>query len=92
MALRRIRLELARTPDIPERSTVRRLWTSTMDEHRKLAHHYGGNRAFTWASGSSEEPIYRFDKHVFVKREYVSVTEHDGIERPFRMVDIQPIA
>jgi hypothetical protein len=121
MALKRVRLELARTPEAPEgssycgyefiapldgagkldlkqwkrdkdRCTVRRFWKSTIDEHGRLAHHHGGNWAFTWPGGDSEEPIFRFDKHAFVTGEYVSVIEHDGVERTFRIVDIQPTA
>jgi hypothetical protein len=122
MTLKRIRLELARTPEAPEgnpgcgyeftapldstgklnikqwmrdkeKCTVRRFWHSTTDEHGRLAHHHGGNWAFAWPGPQEgEEPIFRFDKHAFVPGEYVSVTEHDGIERPFRVVDVRPAA
>ena len=122
MALKRIRLELARTPGTPEgnpfcgyeftapldkkgkldprgwardkdKCTVRRFWNSTTDEHGRLSHHRGRNWGFAWAGGEADdEPIFRFDKHAFVTGEYVSVTEHDGIERPFRVVDIRPAA
>ena len=33
---------------------------------------------------------FRFDTHRFVAGEYVSVTEHDGVERPSKVVDIYP--
>ncbi len=122
MALKTIRLELARTPEAPEgnpfygyeftapldrtgklslkqwlrdkdKCTVRRFWNSTADEHGRLAHHHGGNWAFAWPGGQDgEEPIFRFDKHAFVEGEYVSVTEHDGVERPFRIVEVRPAA
>lgn len=122
MALKRIRLELARTPEAPEgnpsygyeftapldrkgklslkewtaekdRCTVRRFWNSTTDERGKLVHHRGDHWAFAWPGGQDEEePIYRFDRHTFVAGEYVSVTEHDGVERPFRVVDVEPAA
>jgi hypothetical protein len=122
MTLKRIRLELARTPEFPEghpgcgyeftapldrtgklslkqwlrdrdKCTVRRFWNSTTDEHGRLAHHHGGNWTFAWPGGQGgEEPIFRFDKHAFVAGEYVSVTEHDGIERPFRVVEVRPAA
>jgi hypothetical protein len=38
------------------------------------------------------EPIFRFDTHRFVVGEYVSVTEHDGVERPFKVIDIRQVA
>ena len=34
---------------------------------------------------------FRFDKHAFKVGEYVSVTEHDGITRPFRVVAVELI-
>jgi hypothetical protein len=120
MSLKRIRLELARTPDFPNGSsahgfefiapldakghldspgwpkakaacTVRRFWDGTPDEHGVLIHRRNGSWAFSYELGDDDdEPIFRFDKHVFVTGEYVTVTEHDGILRPFRVVDVRP--
>ena len=33
-----------------------------------------------------DEPIFRFGEHVFNEGEYVTITEHDGVARPFRVV------
>jgi hypothetical protein len=119
MSLKRIRLELARTPDFPEGSaahgyefvapldarnhlashewskmkgacTVRRFWGDTPDEHGVLIHRPNGSWAFSYKSGDDDddEPIFRFDKHVFSVGEYVTVTEHDGVARPFRVVEV----
>jgi hypothetical protein len=120
MSLKRIRLELARTPDFPEGSrshgyeftapldarghldstawptakaacTVRRFWDSTPDEHGTLIHRKNNSWAFSYAPGEDDdEPIFRFDRHLFVVGEYVTVTEHDGVARPFRVSDIAP--
>lgn len=120
MSLKRIRLELARTPDFPEGSlmhgyefiapldakghldssewpknkaacTVRRFWANTPDEHGILIQRRNGTWAFSYEPGDDDdEPIFRFDKHVFVVGEYVTVTEHDGVARPFRVADISP--
>ncbi len=119
MSLKRIRLELARTPLHPDGSqrhgyefvapldpdghliaadwarareacVVRRFWAGADDEHGKLIHRRDGNWAFSYAPGEDDdEPIFRFDKHVFRRGEYVSVTEHDGVTRPFRVVDVR---
>ena len=119
MSLKRIRLELARTPDFPAGSsahgfefiapldarghldsagwpkikaacTVRRFWDSTPDEHGVLIQRRNGTWAFSYEPGDDDdEPIFRFDKHNFVVGEYVTVTEHDGIARPFRVVDVR---
>lgn len=121
MTLKRIRLELARTPDYPEghpgcgyeftapldregkldtagwaqekeRCGVRRFWRSTTDEHGSLVHHRGSQWAFAWpGSSDNEEPIFRLDKHAFTVGEYISVTEHDGVSRPFRIVSVEAL-
>ncbi len=120
MSLKRIRLELARTPAFPEGSrshgyeftapldarghlnsaawptakaacTVRRFWDGTPDEHGTLIHRKNNSWAFSYAPGEDDdEPIFRFDRHLFVVGEYVTVTEHDGVARPFRVSDIAP--
>jgi hypothetical protein len=119
MSLKKIRLELARTPEFPEGSTacgyeliapldaaghldpkgwakdkakctVRRFWADETDEHGRLMHHRGGTWAFAYSGDDDEEPIFRLDKHVFQPGAYVSVTEHDGVARPFKVVGIQP--
>ena len=120
MSLKRIRLELARTPDFPNGSaahayefiapldgkghldskdwpqakaacTVRRFWNGEDDEHGVLIQRRNGSWAFSYDAGDDDdEPIFRFDKHLFVVGEYVTVTEHDGVARPFRVVSVTP--
>ena len=69
--------------------TVRRFWDKADDEHGTLIHRRDGKWAFSYKPGDDDdEPIFRFDKYVFVVGEYVSVTEHDRVARPFRVVEI----
>ncbi|UYN98022.1 MAG: hypothetical protein KIT25_21755 [Enhydrobacter sp.] len=119
MALKKIRLELARTPEFPEGSrmhgyeftapldarghldakgwatakdscTVLRFAPNQDDEHGTLIHRRDGSWAFSYAPGDDDdEPIFKFDRHVFVPGEYVTVTEHDGIARPFRVATVR---
>jgi len=119
MALKRIRLELARTPEFPEGSphhgyeftapldaegqidleawkrertacTVRRFWDGDDDTLGQLVRTRGGRWAFSYEPGEADdEPIFRFDRHAFRQGEYVSVTEHDGITRPFKVVLVE---
>ena len=120
MSLKKIRLELARTPQFPDGNpscgyefrapldadgqldvgewsklkgacTVRRFWQHAGDEHGQLQRHH--NRwVFSYRPGDGDdEPFFRFDKHAFKVGEYVSVTEHDGVTRPFRVVAVQAI-
>ena len=119
MALRKIRLELARTKDYPEGSAncgyeftaplskdghldaddwkknrdackVRRFWQGEDDEAGMLVHGRGGRWTFSYAEGDADdEPIFKFDRHVIKEGEYISITEHDGVNRPFRIVSVR---
>ena len=116
MALRRVRLELARDHDFPngsatrgyefvaplsedghldaeewrgnkDKCTVRRFWENEPDENGTLRHvgrgwhfHYAGQ------ANDDDEPLYKLDRHSIVENEYLSVTEHDGELRTFRVV------
>ena len=121
MTLKRIRLELVRTPEFPEghpgcgyeftapldrkgkldtagwarekdHCGVRRFWQSTIDEHGSLVHHRGNQWAFAWPGGAdNEEPIFRLDEHAITVGGYISVTEHDGVSRPFRVVAVERV-
>ena len=116
MALKLIRLELARTGDFPEGSpdhgyeftapltgdghldaegwkeyrqacTVWRFWGDDEDERGQLIRTRGGRWAFSYEPGEEDdEPIFRFEQHLFRDGEYVTITEHDGVARPFRVV------
>lgn len=69
--------------------TVWRFWGGEPDEHGQLIHGRGG-WAFSYEIGDADdEPIFKFDRHVFRQGEYVSITEHDGVTRPFRVVSVR---
>jgi hypothetical protein len=74
--------------------TVRRFWGGAEDEHGILVHRADGKWAFSYEEGDTDdEPIFRFDRHSFIRGEYVSVTEHDGVTRPFRVAAVEtPVA
>ena len=121
MSLKKIRLELARTAEVPygnpacgyefkapldaagrldaaawskvrTECTVRRFWQHESDEHGRLEHHRGNRWVFSYRPGEDDdEPVFRFDKHAFKVGEYVSVTEHDGVVRPFRVAAVGPV-
>jgi len=116
--LKRIRLELARTPEQPDghagcgyefvapldreghldadawpkvraRCTVRRFWVDADDEHGHLIRTKNHRWVFSYAPGEDDdEPIFKFDRHLMKPGEYVTITEHDGVARPFRVVDV----
>ncbi len=119
MALRHVRLELARDHDFPNGSAlrgyefvapltedghldaeewrgnkdkcrVRRFWEHELDEEGTLRHvgrgwhfHYDGH------DFDDDEPLFKLDRHSIVENEYLSVTEHDGELRTFRVVRVK---
>lgn len=118
MALKRIRLELARDHEFPngsrergydfiaplddsghlsiaefrgnrDRCRVRRFWAGKPDEIGRLTHKRGGDHGGTWAfdydptSDKDDEPGFKLDQHRLVPGEYISITEHDGVQRTF---------
>ena len=71
--------------------TVRRFWQGMDDEHGALIHRRDGSWAFSYAPGEDDdEPIFKFDRHRFTIGEYVTITEHDGVARPFRVARVEP--
>ena len=74
--------------------TVHRFWAGEDDAYGHLVHHGGEHWAFRYEGmePDEEEPIFRFDRHSFVAGEYVSITEHDGVQRTFRVVSVSPAA
>jgi hypothetical protein len=72
-----------------ELCSVRRFWGG--DEERGSLIRTGGHRwAFSYVPERDEddEPIFRLEQHAFIPGEYVSITEHDGIERTFRVASV----
>ena len=116
MTWRRIRLELARSPEFVNgsaehgyvivapldeagrldepawraekaRARVRRFWREEDDELGHLIHTRHRTWAFSYAPGEDDdEPIFHLETHSLSPGEYVSVTEHDGETRTFRVV------
>ena len=70
--------------------TVRRFWADEAEEHGLLMHRRDGKWVFSYRRGDEDdEPVFRLDRHRFAEGEYVSVTEHDGITRPFKIVSVR---
>jgi hypothetical protein len=38
-----------------------------------------------------DEPLFKLDRHALTPGAYVSITEHDGIQRPFKVVSLNPV-
>ena len=72
-----------------ERCRVRRFWAGEVERGR-LVHKCGGTWAIDYnpVTEEDDEPGFRFDKHRFAPGEYVSLKEHDGHLRTFRIVSV----
>ena len=74
--------------DDRRRCVVRRFEPDEEDEHGHLVHTKGRQWAFHYdldTDPEDDETGFKFSSHKFVKGEYVSITEHDGVNRPFRV-------
>ena len=68
---------------------VFRFWEGQKTEEGALLHLGRDRWVFSYAPGTDDdEPAFKFDRHNFVAGEYVSITEHDGITRPFKIVSV----
>ena len=73
----------------PEICTVRRFWRGEDDKVGQLAYHDRHGWVFSFeAEEQDDEPIIRFGRHVYRVGEYVSILEHDGVTRTFRVVSV----
>lgn len=68
---------------------VQRFWEGEKAERGTLLHLGRDRWVFSYAPGTDDdEPAFKFDRHSFVPGEYVSITEHDGVTRPFKVVSV----
>lgn len=73
-----------------KKCTVYRFWLGDDDERGYLVHIRNQSWAFSYAPGEEDdEPIFRFEAHPFREGEYISITEHDGVTRPFKVVSVR---
>lgn len=64
-----------------------RFWGNADFERGELIPLPEGGWAFSYAPGEEDdEPIYRLADRTLSEGEYVSITEHDGVTRPFKVV------
>ncbi|MCB2108131.1 MAG: hypothetical protein KDE14_10540 [Rhodobacteraceae bacterium] len=76
-------------PKVKQLCTVRRLENGTEQEKGLLIRTKGGKWVFSYEPGDDDdEAIFKFSTHVFKPGEYVSITEHDGEQRTFRITSV----
>ena len=85
------KLDKAVYPSVKERCVVRH-FAGGHQEKGHLVEDKEGWR-FDYRKGDADdEPVFRLDMHAFKVGEYVSVTEHDGVMRTFKVVAVDKLA
>jgi hypothetical protein len=71
---------------------VLRFWEGEDDREGFLRHAGSGWRFdYDEEDDADDEPFFKLDKHALVPGAYVTVTESDGEQRPFRVVSVLPV-
>ena len=62
-------------------------------ERRGMLRHVGRGWRFDYLPGRTDddEPFFKLDRHIIAPGLYVTITEEDGVERPFRIVAVTPL-
>lgn len=74
-----------------DRCRVKRFWAGEQDMVGHIVRKPGGSWAFHYdihGAPEADESGYRFDQHAFKRGEYVSIREHDGVLRTFRVTSV----
>ena len=72
--------------------TVRR-FTAGADDEKGLLIDVGRGWNFDYDAHSrdDDEPLFKLDRHTIKQGEYLSITEHDGVMRTFRVVSVRAV-
>jgi hypothetical protein len=72
-----------------ERCTVTRFWNGEPDRVGHLRHvGHGWRFDYDAQSTADDEPFFKLDRHKLTPGSYVSITETDGVQRPFKVVSV----
>jgi hypothetical protein len=74
-----------------DRCRVKRFWPGESDEVGHIVRKPGGSWAFHYdihGPSDNDESGYRFGEHAFKPGEYVSIKEHDGVMRTFKVMSV----
>lgn len=80
--------------ELKERCRVRRFSEHAPDEVGHLIRKRGGAWSFHYdihGSPDHDETGYRFDSHVFIPGEYISLREKDGELKTFRVISVNEL-
>ena len=85
------KIDAAEWVSLRDKCRVRRFWENKDDEIGHLIRKPGGSWAFHYdihGDEDDDETGYRFGDHTFIPGEYVSIMEHDDVQRTFRVFSV----
>lgn len=73
---------------VRDRCEVTRFWGG--DIQTGLLRHVGKGWRFDYdeTDDSDDEPFFKLERHALTPGAYVSITEHDGVQRPFKVASV----
>jgi hypothetical protein len=78
--------------EVQDRCEVTRVWGSDAVQFGRLRHVGKGWRFdYDDKDDTDDEPFFKLDRHALASGAYVSITEHDGVQRPFKVVSVIPV-
>jgi hypothetical protein len=85
------RIDASAWKKLKDKCRVTRFWGTSPEENGKLRHvGHGWRFDYDTSDDADDEPFFKLDRHALSPGEYVSITEHDGIQRPFRVLTVTP--
>jgi hypothetical protein len=62
-------------------------------ERKGMLRHVGRGWRFDYLPGRTDddEPFFKLDRHLIAPGLYLTITEDDGVERPFKIVTVKPM-
>ncbi len=62
-------------------------------DRKGMLRHVGRGWKFDYIldQADDDEPIFRLDRHIIAPGFYVSITEEDGVQRPFKITTVTPV-
>ena len=77
--------------EVKDRCEVTRFWDG--DEEQGMLRHVGKGWRFDYdvTENADDEPFFKLDRHALTPGAYVSITEHDGVQRAFKVVSVTPV-
>lgn len=77
---------------LKDKCRVTRFWGDEAVQHGMLRH-VGHGWRFDYEKSTTEddEPFFKLDQHALKTDNYVSITEHDRVQRPFRVMSVERV-